>query len=196
MSFEPRRLNLCYHQSINLQSQVLFLPCVSIIIASESGIIRLISQEALLSLVTSSRASDDMDRGLKKIREACIAAATSDMCALLEDLCRAHFVNHSSLDNRWAAKIFRSSAREPRWQHRPCTLPRVLQAHICKVHLFNVGFFYQTMNWYSSGKAYMNFRCGISRPTLVFVFQTLQSSWEKSYTHSELYGSRLIRVTS
>ena len=100
MSFEPSRLSLCYHQSINLQSQVLCLPCVSIIIASESGIIRLISQEALLSLVTSSRASDDMDRGLKKIREACIAAATSDMCALLEDLCRAHFVNHSSLDNR------------------------------------------------------------------------------------------------
>ena len=100
MSFEPSQLDLCYHRSTNLQTQVLLLPCVSIIIAPESGIIRLIRQEALLSLVTSGRASDDMDRGLKKIREACIAAATSDMCALLEDLCRAHFVNHSSLGNR------------------------------------------------------------------------------------------------
>ena len=100
MSFEPSELNLCYHQSTNLQTQVLLLPCVSIIIAPESGIIRLIRQEALLSLVTSGRASDDMDRGLKKIKKTYIAAATSDMYALLEDLCRVHFVNHSSLGNR------------------------------------------------------------------------------------------------
>ena len=66
--------------STNFQTQVLLLPCVSIIIAPESGIIWLIRQKALLSLVTSSRASDDMDRGLENIGNTYIAAMKSDLC--------------------------------------------------------------------------------------------------------------------